>query len=60
MAVEQGPEGHQFWCEKCQQVCDGSEVVFYVDLGRMHLKCRSGRVQPLEQAHLLGLVRQSG
>jgi hypothetical protein len=60
MAAEQSTGSGLYWCTECQQVRNEGEVTFYVDLGRMDLKCRSGRVQPLEQAKALGLVPQPG
>lgn len=49
-----------YWCAACEKIHNESEVVFYVDLGRMCLIQRSGRVQPLDQARRLGVAPLSG
>lgn len=60
MAAEQSTGNSKYWCSGCQHVRTESEVVFYVDLGRMDLVCRSGKILPLERAEQLGLVPPSG
>ncbi len=61
MAVDTAVDRDQYWCSGCQQVHRGEDTIFYVDIGRMCLVKRSGRLIELSAAQRLGLVpEQSG
>lgn len=46
----------RWWCSGCAKIHKDTDVVFYVDIGRMCHEGRSGRLVEIDQARRLGLV----